>query len=180
MPRSRGLSFPPRRSSTRRLTEWGEGPFNVLPQSITSAGVITIAGGQEATIKSTLVRIRGEISLWLEAVGTIGDGYAEVDVGIGIVSADAFTAGAASMPSPALDKDWPWWWHSSMGAIVGFSVTESENTGPISQVRAVIDSKAMRKIAPNETVFGVVATRNEIGVATLTFTMNTRMLTKLS
>ncbi len=168
-------------SSSRRLTEWSEGPKNDVIQSITAAGGTLVSTGSEAQESLTTVRIRGEWVLWLEAVGTIGDGFSGVGLGIGIVSADAFAQGVAATPIPFNDADWGGWiWYHMMGPIVGFSVTESENTGPVSQVRVPIDSKAMRKTGPNEVLFGSIQTIGEVGAATLSFGMRTRILDKLS
>ncbi len=170
--------FPRARGSFRKTT-WSAGPLSGAVQSATAAGTTIISTGASLGGVLTLVRIRGELTVWLEAVGTIGDGFTRVHAGIGIVSTDAFTAGAASMPTPIGDADWGWLWYYAGGVIAGFSVTESENTGPISQIRIPIDTKAMRKMTPNETVFGAVQFHTEIGVATASFVMNTRMLSKL-
>ena len=170
-----------RAPSTRRKTVWTEGPFsNAAIQAISASGLVVVTVGQTSAGGVTLVRIRGELVMWLEVVGAIGDGFAEVDAGIGIVSADAFGIGATAMPSPSVDKDWGGWiWHNSLGPIIGLSVTEVENTGQISQVRIPIDTKAMRKLIGNTTVFGAVAARGLIGAATISFGMSTRMLSML-
>ncbi len=127
----------------------------------------------------TVVRIRGAVSIWLEAVTTIGDAFGDVALGIGIVSADAFAIGQSAMPSPLSDPDWDWMWIQYLGAMIGRSTTEAELTGPLGEVRVEIDTKAMRKVHPNETVFGVIETEDETGAVTLSFSAMTRMLSKL-
>ena len=180
MARSRS-NFSRSPSGSRRLTQWNEGPHSVATQSVTGAGNTIWGIGQSGFSKLTIVRIRGEFVAWLEVVGSIGDGFTRLTMGIGIASTDAFTQGGPSLPSPVSDADWNGWiWHAELGPLVGLSVTESENTGPLSQVRVPIDTKAMRKLSPNETVFGAVATSAEIGVATMVFGANTRMLLKLA
>ena len=139
-----------------------------------------MSAGQESLQHQTIVRIRGELVLWLEVVGTIGDGFTKFSAGIGIVSADAFAIGVTAMPNPGNDDEWPgWMWHHSAGSLVGLSVTEADNTGPISQVRIPIDSKAMRKWRSNEVLFGSVQLDTLIGAATVRFAMNTRILVKV-
>ena len=169
------------RSSSRRKTEWTDGPESSIIQSVTAGGSSGINTGIEAFDVATIVRIRGELMVWLEAVGTVGDGFTEFAAGIGIVSTDAFDAGAVSIPSPILDKDWGgWMWYTSRSAIVGLSVTESDVVqSPLGAIRIPIDTKAMRKIEPNNVVVGVIGTRAEVGVATLSFQMSSRMLFKL-
>jgi len=125
------------------------------------------------------MRLRGEITLWLEGVGAIGDGFTTYMCGIGIVSTDAFAIGATVMPTLSADADWGGWlWYHAGAAIVGASVTETFR-GPMEAIRLPIDTKAMRKMHPNETVFGSVEVVAEVGAAILSFTMNSRMLLKL-
>ena len=163
----------------RRTTIWNEGPLSNAVQSITMATDTVVTTGQTALGGVTLVRFRGELMLWLEVVTTIGDGFTRVGAGVGVITSDAFAAGAE--PSALGDPDWGGWlWHWAGGAIVGLSVTEAENTGPLSMVRIPIDSKAMRKIGPNETIFASVSTQAEVGAATLNMVFNSRMLVKLS
>ena len=170
-----------RSRAPKRTTLWNPGPFSTGPQSVTANGISSVNTGQTALGGVTLVRIRGVVTVWLEVVGTIGDGFGRVTAGIGIVTTDAFTAGAASMPSPQEDADWGGWlWFQNIGALIGQSVTEAENTGVLSMVRIPIDSKAMRKIAPNETIFGSLEFQVEVGSAMAVFAMDTRMLVKLS
>ena len=128
----------------------------------------------------TLVRIRGNLTFWLEVVGSIGDGFTRVYAGIGVANSEAFTAGSASLPGPLSDPEWGgWMWYEALGPIIGLSVTEADNTGPLSQVRVPIDTKAMRKLEANQTIFGMVQTATEVGVATLNFQMSTRMFSLL-
>jgi len=165
----------------RRLVEWDEGPKSSAIQSVTVAGATTVTLGKLFVTKETIVRVRGMLTLWLEVATTIGDGYSDIVAAIGVVSNDAFTAGGAAIPNPVGDAQWSGWlWYQNIGPIIGQSVTESENTGALSQVRIPIDSKAMRKVSPNDAIFGVVESVTEVGTATLNFFMSTRMLIKLS
>ena len=60
-------------------------------------------------VRQTLYRIRGALSGVMDP-GAAGDEM-RCFFGIIIVSFDAFTAGAASCPSPADDPGSPWIWH---------------------------------------------------------------------
>ncbi len=171
-------SFQRTRGSSRRLTIWNAGPESSALQSITAAGNTIVDTGFEFVDVDTIVRLRGELAMFLSAVVTIGDGFTRYDAGVGLVSADAFGVGVTAMPSPSLDKDWGGWlWHHSGGMIVGQETTELAR-GPMSAIRIPIDSKAMRKVSPNQVIFGAVSTVAEVGAVTLVFSMGTRMLIK--
>ena len=145
------------------------------------AGKGLVSNAVSSTTRETIVRIRGEIVLWLSLVTAIGDGFTNIGMGIGIVSADAFAAGASAVPGPTSDITWPgWMWNFQMGPLIGLSTTESENTGQLSMVRIPIDTKAMRKISLNEVVFGMVESGVEVGTAAVDFGMRTRSLYKLA
>ena len=168
-------------SGPKRSLIWSEGPrtFNPAEQTIGAAIKSVWNLGQSSAGGLTLVRIRGSISLWLEVVTTVGDAFGDVGVGIGIVSDDAFAIGATAMPGPLSDPGWDWMFVEYLSAMVGRSVSESELVGPLGEVRVPIDTKAMRKVKPNQTVFGMVETEDEIGAVTLVYSAMTRMLSKL-
>ncbi len=69
-------------------------------------------------------------------------------VGIGIVSAEAFTAGAASIPGPFSQAEWDGWmvWQPIQLTFEHFTSASAL----LSSVQAVVDSKAMRKVGANE------------------------------
>jgi len=135
--------------------------------------------GQESLQHQTIVRIRGELVIWLSATTSAGDGFTSFGVGIGVVSADAFAIGVTAMPSPEGDPDWPgWMYYSRHGSLVDVT-TETIGRGPLSAVRIPIDTKAMRKFRINEVVFGSVHMIGEIGTAVASFVMSTRQLVKL-
>jgi len=91
--------------SQRRLTQW---------VGSADAGYLAIAAGASVIVESnatltgtTIVRLRGELSVRPSTFG------ADLDLvgalGIGIVSDQAFAAGSASIPGPWTDKDWDGW-----------------------------------------------------------------------
>ena len=127
-----------------------------------------------------MVRFRGSACFWLEVVTAIGDGFANVGLGFCKVSENAFGIGVTAVPQPLTDIGWDgWFYHKLLSPIVGLSVTEGDNTGPLSMVRVDIDSKAMRKFADTDLLIGVVQVAGEIGTATLQFLGQIRILDKL-
>ena len=167
-------------SSPKRTTIWNDGPQSTTVQSVVGAGNTIWNLGQTSLGGVTIVRIRGEFCFWQRLATAIGDGFVRAAIGIGIVTTDAFAVGATAMPSPLGDVDWGgWMYYQAFGPIVGESTTEVFR-GPMMAVRQQIDTKAMRKIQPNETIFGAFATSVEIGTTQVDFGAMTRMLVKLS
>ena len=143
-------NFRGRSDSNRRKTEWSvydQGGFT----NVASAGA-TILSGISFENPGTIVRTRGMIGLKptnpevsVEIVGAFG---------IGLVSAEAFAAGVASVPEPFTDSDWGGWM-----VIESFAFDWDFGTGVGAQFDSImlpIDSKAMRKVEPS-TVMVVVA-----------------------
>ena len=179
MPRgrySRG-SYPARQ---RRLTAWELGPgFTDGSSQGFTASTSTIIGSGVTPVDPnlTVVRLRGYVELIMQAATAAVDGFS-YGIGIGIVTADAFSVGVTAVPNPIDDADWPGWiWHK-LGALSapvagGFGATPSDN-----QI-IEIDSKAMRKFRLNETLFTTVQVF-ETGTAIMAVRSMTRVLLKLA
>ena len=170
-----------RLQSVRRKPSWNQGPAQDAASARTAAGA-TLWNQSAVALESglTLVRLHGELSMWLEAVTTIGDGFLTWAFGVCIVSQNAAGVGITAIPHPLTDANWDgWWYHSLHSAIIGLSVTESDNTGPVGQVRIPFQTKSMRKIKATDEVVGVLEMGTEVGAATATFTAETRMLVLL-
>jgi len=170
------------RSAPRRLTVWGDGPgaddlatLDVLTFSASTNGIVGV--GREALIPFTITRIRGFLDLMLTAATTAGDGF-HWAAGIGIVSAEAFSIGITAVPKPFADKEWPGWLWFQMGTIMSPIVLGNVTSGPQQVLQIPIDSRAMRKIAPNEVVTLIVEFA-EHGAAVCEIRGATRMLSKL-
>ncbi len=73
-----------------------------------------------------------------------------VGIGLAVFNSDAFGQGAASLPGPLTDADYDWIYHR----LVQFTVhTATESDDSIMQnVQIEVDSKAMRKIKPNQSI----------------------------
>ncbi len=127
-----------------RLTQWVGPPAQAFV-SVASAGATLIDSfaPEEAL---TVIRNRGAISHTPE--GFAADIEYVGAFGVGIVSAEAFAAGIASVPTPFTDADWAGWmvWRS-----FAYRYEFLDGTGSLLTVDTIeIDSKAMRKIGPNE------------------------------
>ncbi len=73
--------------------------------------------------------------------------------GLCVVSDEALAAGAAAIPRPFDDDDWPGWLvHGYYAGHLEFQSGTSELVVPI---QYEIDSKGMRKVRPNESIVWV-------------------------
>jgi len=145
-------------------------------------GVVSLTSGASQILQSnatlgttTIIRTRGLISVAPSAV------TADIDIqgafGMGIVSDQAFAAGAGSIPGPWTDQDWGGWflWIPFFNALeVGAAPSSVELYMPNSVFH--FDSKAMRKVEINETV--VVMIESQAGAAQVVSPF--RMLVKLA
>jgi len=170
--RRRSGSYPAR---TRRKTSWELGPAILSGTvSISSSSSAILGVGAETLVDGhTLVRIRGNLTAFLTAATSAGDGFI-ANVGIGIVTAEAFAVGITACPLPQADLDWDGWlW---MQTIV--LRPQSFASGRSGIIDVEIDSKSMRKLNTGDTIFFAVE-GDETGTAVLTFAADTRVLVKL-
>ena len=132
-------------SSQRRKTQWG----GLAAQSfiaVSSAGA-TLISSTSFEAPATVVRCRGNISLQPDSFAS--DANVTGAIGMGVVSAEALGVGVSAVPEPFTDADWGGWmvWHP-----FSFRVEFVGNTNVVfpATISIPIDSKAMRKVEPNE------------------------------
>jgi len=184
VPRSRG--FRSGRVPQRRSASWEVGPGQVGAQSnFTVSGSILVA--QQANVVAdglTLVRLRGRLQIFLSAATAVQNGFAGA-FGIAVATTAAVTAGAASVPTPITEQDWEGWlfWTPIiLRAPEAIAGNVSSDLSGISAVTAVtdmiVDSKAMRKLSDDMSIFGVMEL-TELGTATALWNFDSRVLVKL-
>ena len=189
MAQSRRLSFRPSSGRSRRKTAWELGPKSGVggdPQVIsTTAAQLGGLVGAVQLDGLTLVRTRGEFLAQLITAADLQDGFHGA-LGIAVVSTAAITAGVASVPTPITEEAWDGWLYHryfnlfSSGAIAAASVSK-ETSGPeavAAAVRFEVDSKAMRKLEIDMTIYSVVEV-TEVGSASMQWAFNSRTLVKL-
>ena len=164
-------SFGSRGHGSRRLTQW-IGPALQEFVSVASTGA-TLIGSAPFDEASTVVRVRGQATIQpgsfaadLNVVGAIG---------IGVVSSEALGVGVSAIPEPFTDADWGGWllwrafsFHLDVQTAAGFDLN--------SALQLDLDSKAMRKVGPNESI--VLIAESQTGAFDIS--MPVRMLVKLS
>ena len=166
--------------SPRRLTSWGFGPSAQLVLGTTPKQLWTQAISSTSEPKLTIVRIRGWIRIICTNQLAVGDGFFGA-VGIGIVSDEAFAAGASAVPDPrsTAESDWEWMWHSFFD-VHGITSAEADGSNAVAvEWSKEIDSRAMRKMDGSQTMIGVMGATEE-GTAVGELFADTRLLLKLS
>jgi len=162
---------------TRRLTDWGFG-VDWVNISITGTSKVLATTNLGVGTAFTLVRMRGHLHVvCVGTSGAVGDGFAGA-AGIGLVSNDAFAAGAASIPGPQTDANWDGWiWHQffDVRQATG-TIADGANAASIN-MHMDIDSKAMRKWDPGMTLVGMVEVL-ESGSQNLEVNGDSRLLLK--
>ena len=175
MARGRGFQRPHR--SPRRRTAWSVGP-NAILQSAASAPSQLFTNGValSASDNVTIGRLRGEAMVYLSAGSTAISGY-DGAFGIGIVSAEAFAAGAASCPDANVDADDDiWLYHQFFHVKITDATAGDLGQNAVSKVqRFTVDSKAMRKVNADQVIFGSFGAI-EVGAATVNFDFDSRLL----
>ena len=113
-----------------------------------------------------------------EASDAAGGGFFGA-LGIGVVTSDAFAVGVTAVPNPVDDADWDgWMWHQFVSVhTITATIADGVNAQGV-YARVPIDTKAMRKIPLNETVFLSLQVAEAIS-ATMEVFADSRMLLKL-
>jgi len=178
--------FSSRIRSQKRRVGWNAGPLTSVGGQViaASAGSIAATGAAFQLDGLTTVRLRGELLMYLTE-SSVKDGGFVGAFGVGIVTNAAFTAGAASVPTPITEESWDGWlYHRYFSllstSVIADTVSSSDDFGNAvtSVLRLEVDSKAMRKGAIDEVQFAAIEV-NEIGVASMTWNFRSRVLDKL-
>jgi len=182
--RSRSL-----RTSVRRRSNWEVGPRTSAGgggQAI-STSIAQIAGlAAQANIDGqTLIRTRGEVLMYLRSASGQSDGFNGA-FGIGKATLAAFTAGAASVPTPVTEEAWDGWLYHryfalvSAGPIAAATAAQEQLqvNNVVAALRFEVDSKAMRKIDADEVFYAAIEV-TEVGTSDMVWNFNSRLLVKV-
>jgi len=135
------------RSGRRADYEWSQIGSQITAVDLAVGTKALGTASSEANLAQTIMRLRGQVFAQLDA--TAVDERVIIACGLGIVSADAVAAGAGSVPGPSSDADWSWMWH---GFLTMSSGAEAAVVGEMLFDRREVDSKAMRRVKPNESL----------------------------
>ena len=119
-----------------------------VPVTSVQAAIISIAN-IEGQVRETILRSRGEVLLQATPdAATDSDVYG---FGLIVVHSNAVTIGTTALPGPIADIGADWLWHRfvPMDAV---TLTAADPNARAVVSRFELDSKAMRKIAPDHTL----------------------------
>ncbi len=148
---------------------------NMLFTSNDIATETTTAGGSVAfAIPGTVLRVRGYVQAMFDESAQVTDRMI-VTFGLGLFSTDAVALGATALPEPKDEPEYPWLWWGEM------HLQSNATAGPISwgptAQRLEVDSRAMRKFKPRESLSWVIQTTLDVGApVTIISTGTTRVL----
>ncbi len=159
---------------TGRKTDYSWGNFGALQQGIDlSVNQGTFGStGLVILVPQTITRIRGRVALNLDA--TAVDERAMILCGLMIVSADGFATGDAPEISTNANDEASWLWTGALYVDSGGEAAVNENR----LIDVIdIDTKAMRKVKPGQTlalVFQAAAglVNDQAGTYDLTYWMH--------
>ena len=151
--------------------EWS----NTLVSAFSTAVAQTNVGGTLLFLgPATILRCRGFVQASFDATVQVGDRM-NIAFGLGVFSSDAVTAGAGSLPDPFAEPEFPWMWWGTM-RLSAEVAAGSQSWGTASQ-RLEVDTKAMRKIKPGQSLAWVSETSGPVGAPTTDVTFGiTRVL----
>ena len=180
MARSRGsrLGFPQR--TARRRSGWAFGPGGTTQQTSTTGSSVILGAYVTPTVDGlTVVRIRGDLMLYLSATTGAVDGFLGA-VGIGLSTEAALDVGVGSVPTPITEEDWDGWLYHRYFSVRGpGAAVPTIGIDMTSTFREAVDTKAMRKLNEESGLYFAVE-MVLTGTATLRMQFNSRMLLKLA
>ena len=181
----RGLSQGRLIRGPRRKNSWAAGIGGDAAQTqITGAGSTIVTSAVTGGDGVTLVRTRGQLLLFCRTADAALAGFTGA-FGIAVATTAAIVAGAAAVPTPISEQGWDGWlyWHAiqliSAGVVDGTAVLDELQPNVMSFAQRIeIDSKAMRKIKEDESIYAVLEVQED-GASIMNWYVDTRMLFKL-
>ncbi len=145
------LKMPPRRTFVRSgkkidYKQWAAAPGGGAQHSASATFII---GNLAFNEPATILRWRGMVSAMFDESQQVGD-RASIGFGIGVFSTDAVTLGATALPDPLGEPEYPWVWWSEID--LECFVAAGQEAWGVGRQLLEIDSKAMRKVKPGQSV----------------------------
>ena len=168
-----------RRSAPKRVTTWEGVAIDMI--GIDAAGISAVMI-TEAVLENmpnpTIVRIRGELMVTNNAGVSTSASSGFCTVGAMLVDSRALAAGIGSMelPSTNVGSDWMYWDVFNFGEQVANEVDNND----LSVNRKVVDSKAMRKVKPNQALVLIAQVQTCVGTIEAHLCGSLRILLKLA
>jgi len=160
----------------RRKVSWEVGPGGgaaTAVNGVTSAFIGSLSNTQiEGT---TLARLRGRLKATLTTSSAAGDGLIGA-FGIGIALQPATAAGIASVPTPITEPEWDGWlFWTPIQLVQG----DADFAAGSAFADYEVDTKSMRKLTDQSSIYSCVEIETEEGTATSEFWFDSRVLVML-
>ena len=143
----------PRTGFPRKDKSWTGFLFSTLNLTADS---MNLAGSLAANETQTIMRMIGEY-LISPTTAPAADDAVVITVAFGIVSTDAFAAGAASVPDPAAEPEYPWLYWAEHPLSFDLSAAFTSVAGA---VRHTYDIRSMRKLRRGQSLARIVQYSN--------------------
>ena len=157
------------RAAARRTSWEGSNVALSLTTGVQAQQALVTEAVLETFPNPTVVRIRGELVVGVTAFGAAG-ANTNLTLGIKLATASAFAAGGASIESPntEIGSDWIWW---NAAPTRNSTTLVTDSTGNVGTLfRVMVDSKAMRKVGPNQVL--ILVAHNVVAGSTQTIAIN--------
>ncbi len=127
-----------------------------------SASIGTIIGSSLAFLAPfTILRCRGQFLVTFDETAVAND-KAVFGMGLAVVSTDAATAGAGSLPEPISDPEYPWLYWTDFDLLTLVSSASGSAWGTNNRL-VQYDTKAMRKVKPGQSLVWIAESVNTVG-----------------
>ena len=146
----------------KQLKQWSQ--LDRTEQLLTVTGTFLQSG--IGSTPFTVLRMIGEYVIMPHEPPTVSD-HAQVGIGIGVVSDDAFVLGSTAMPDPLDDVSFPWLYRGAHTFL--FESTEQESGSVATAIRHTFDVKSMRRLKAAETLALIVQYVDVVGAPPLKF-----------
>jgi len=164
------------RVSVPKGRAWEETPGGGASTAVSVAGTGILGAGRTPTVSEvTILRTRGRFMIQLADPNAAGDEM-RLTAGIGIVSSDAFAAGAGSMPDPLTDIAYPWMWWDTWFLKPGSATVGNPQPQSSVQSNMVVDVKAMRKVGIDQTIALIFEVTDVVGTPVANIAFDGRLL----
>ena len=143
-----------------------------LASTARSAGTTSITFRAADTLPTTLLRIRGAIACYADATQAPGG---LVTIGTGVIKVPE-GSGATTQYDPLTDETAPWIWYSHFAIGYEEMVTDVIDVPGMTSYREVVDSKAMRRLRPDEELQWTITNSTLSGAMSVNMSFTGRFL----
>ena len=164
----RGTRFPVSRG---RKNDYDWEGVTTLSLALAASGVTT-AVVFLADQSETLVRMRGEVLVWLDASGSAQGDACVVACGLIVAS-----LGSTQAVDPINEGGANWLWHSFFTLATESAIANAVTAPDSASRRLIIDNKAMRKLREDEEIQFIVANQDIAGAPVVNVVAGLRALT---